>query len=181
MQVLTAASDKSYRIGRQKRAQKVETDWLYHHGAPRAFGADAEFCNKELNQFFRTRSIDLQHRPSKSTHKNGRVERNNGVWKEILQRLEKETTTATPKTIVKKASFMTNIFQGNSTLTSFQLARGYSPIEARAHKPDRCSQKYCCCMCCEQAPAVPRTPYLQTRDATREHRCLDILLLMKSK
>lgn len=71
--------------------------------------------------------IDLKIRPSRSSSKNGTVERNNGTFKRVLDRLQLEQTIASPATLVARASFFTNIFHGSAVLSSFQLARGYQP------------------------------------------------------
>lgn len=105
----------------------LETEWLYHHGAPGKFSADPEFCRPFMERFLNAHSIELKPRPSRSPAKNGRIERNNGTLKRILSKLSKESITSLPHTLVAKASFLTNLFHGNATLSSFQLARGYSP------------------------------------------------------
>lgn len=105
----------------------LESEWLYHHGAPRYFASDPEFCNTQMNSFLSAHQVELQCRPSRSSHKNGKVERNNGIFKNILERLSKEKTVANEHLLVKRASFLTNMFHGSSLVSSFQLARGYSP------------------------------------------------------
>ena len=105
----------------------LETEWLYHHGAPDKFSADPEFCKPFMERFLNAHSIELRPRPSRSSAKNGRIERNNGTFKLILSRLSKEHSISSPHTLVARASFLTNMFHGNATLSSFQLARGYSP------------------------------------------------------
>lgn len=105
----------------------LETEWIYHHGAPEAFSAEPEFCKGFFERFLSAHSIKLHARPSRSSSKNGKGERNNGVFKAVLARLALENTTASPSTLVARASFMTNLFHGSSTLSAFQLARGYSP------------------------------------------------------
>lgn len=107
--------------------QMMETEWLYHHGAPKYFSADPEFCKPVFERFLAGHEITLRPRPSRSSHKNGRVERNNGVFKSVLSRLSKEQTNASPWTLVSRASFMTNLFHGSSILSAFQMARGYTP------------------------------------------------------
>ena len=106
---------------------KLETDWLYHHGAPQEFSADPEFTTPTLKRFLKSHAIEVKERPSRSSSKNGKVERNNGLFKLILSRIARENTCSPPQTLVARASFLTNLFHGNSTLSSFQLARGYSP------------------------------------------------------
>lgn len=111
----------------QEMAAKLETEWIYHHGAPRTFSADPEFTRPALRKILKSHGIDIQERPSCSSSKNGKVERNNGLFKQIFDRISHEQTTASPQTLVARASFLCNIFHGSSILSSFQLARGYSP------------------------------------------------------
>lgn len=103
----------------------LETGWFYHHGPPRAFSADPEFSKGFFGRFLKTHDIALHARPSRSSSKNGKVERNNRVFRNILSLISKEQTPASASTLVARASFMTNLFHGPSTLSAFQLARGY--------------------------------------------------------
>lgn len=105
----------------------IETEWLYHHGAPKSFSADPEFCRPIFEKFLISHKVTLKPRPSRSSAKNGHVERNNGVFKTILSRLSKEVTASSPAMLVARASFMSSMFHGNAILSAFQLARGYSP------------------------------------------------------
>ena len=45
----------------------------------------------------------------------------------ILSKIEIENRTASARLQISRASFLTNLFHGNSILSSFQLAGGYSP------------------------------------------------------
>lgn len=107
--------------------RSLEREWIYHHGAPRFFSSDPEFCNQHLNSFLKCHDIELQTRPSRSSHKNCKVERNNGIFKSVFNKNAVESTTTDVDLLVKRASFVTNLFHGNSILSSSQLARGYSP------------------------------------------------------
>lgn len=104
-----------------------EQFWLYRHGAPKYFGADQEFNSAAFDTFLRTHSIQFFPRPARSSHKSGRVERNNAVFKLVFDRISRELTSASLPALIHRASFLTNMFHGNATLSSFQLARGYSP------------------------------------------------------
>ena len=118
-------------IARTRSAESMthmlETEWIYHHGAPAQFSADPEFCRPFMEKFLKAHNVELKPRPSRSSAKNGRIERNNGTLKLILSRLSRELTSASPQTLIARASFLTNMFHGTATLSSFQLARGYSP------------------------------------------------------
>lgn len=113
--------------GTEQIIQLIETTWLYRHGAPGTLSADPEFGHDRLKAFLATHNIHLAARPSRSSHKNGHIERNNGTFKSVLEKLSKERTNDTPATLVSRASMITNLLHGSSTLSSFQLARGFTP------------------------------------------------------
>lgn len=104
-----------------------EVYWFYKHGAPKHFSADHELCRPVLERFLNAHQIQLNPRPSRSSHKSGRVERNNGLFKAIVERLQKADGKAKAETIVARASFVTNLIRGSKVMSSYQLARGYSP------------------------------------------------------
>lgn len=111
----------------ENMTEMIEKEWIYHHGAPAMFSADPEFSRQFMERFLTAHGIQLKPRPSRSSAKNGRVERNNGTFKLLLSRLTKENSTASPRTLVARASFLTNMFHGSAMLSAFQLAKGYSP------------------------------------------------------
>lgn len=104
-----------------------EIFWFYRHGAPRNFSADHEFCRPVLKRFLDTHAIKLNPRPSRSSNKTGRVERNNGLFKMVLERLQKADTKATPELLIARTSFITNLLRGSKVMSAFQLARGFTP------------------------------------------------------
>lgn len=104
-----------------------ETKWMYHHGAPQRFSADPEFCRPVLRRFLDQHNVDVLPRPSRSSHKNGRIERNNGVFKLILERVAKADSKASVESVISRASFLTNCIRGSKQLSAFQLVRGYRP------------------------------------------------------
>lgn len=65
--------------------EMMETEWTYHHGAPKRFGADPEFCKRFFEIFLKGHGIELKPRPARASYKNGRLERNNGVFKAVLE------------------------------------------------------------------------------------------------
>lgn len=107
--------------------QTLETCWIYKHGAPRRFSADHELCRPILRKFLDKHAIQLNPRPSRSSDKVGKVERNNGVFKMVLDRIQKSDTTANIDTIIARASFITNLLRGSKIMSAFQLVRGYAP------------------------------------------------------
>lgn len=48
----------------------LETEWIFHHGATRMFSADSEFCKPIISTFLESHNIQLNSRPSRSSHKN---------------------------------------------------------------------------------------------------------------
>ena len=131
-------------IARKRTAEVMreifESHWIYKHGSPASFSADPEFTRPVLTKYLEAHGIVVEVKPSRSSHKNGKVERNNGLFKAILGRLSKEATSASAQLLVSRASFMANLFHGSAVLSAFQLARGYSPsilgMAAKAVTPE---------------------------------------------
>lgn len=107
--------------------EHFEKQWFYHHGAPVHFSADHEFCRPILQRFLTMHSIHIHPRPSRSSNKTGRIERNNGVLRTVLDRMQRADINGNPETILARASFITNLIRGSKTMCAFQLARGYMP------------------------------------------------------
>ncbi|PXF40003.1 hypothetical protein BWQ96_10281 [Gracilariopsis chorda] len=105
---------------------KLESEWMYIHGAPKFFSADTEFTKPVLKKLMRSHAIQMEDRPARCSSKNGKIERNNDLFKSIFAGVSKETPIASTRTIVARMSFLCTLFHVNSTLSSFQLARGYS-------------------------------------------------------
>lgn len=108
-------------------SRQFETQWFYRHGAPKYFSADQEFCRPVLRKFLTKHSITIQPRPSRSSNKTGKVERNNGVFKTVLEKIQKADQKSTPQVLIARASFITNLMRGSKVMSAFQLARGYMP------------------------------------------------------
>lgn len=64
-----------------------EASWIYRHGAPMRFSAYPEFCRSVHKTFLAQHGTMMLPRPSRSAHKNGLIERNNGVFRLILERV----------------------------------------------------------------------------------------------
>lgn len=105
----------------------IETEWINRHGAPEALSADDEMTSKEIRRFLNGRNIELKGRPVRRHNKTGIIERKNGVVKRILEKIQKEDSTDTDKTIFSRAVFLSNLFTGSKVLSSFELAKGYAP------------------------------------------------------
>lgn len=106
---------------------KFEEIWLCRHGAPSNFSADPEFCQTFFTKYLAGHGTRVKERPARSSHKNGRVERSNGVFKSIFEKMAKENTTADIHLTIARVSLPSNIIYGRSKLNSFQLVRGYLP------------------------------------------------------
>lgn len=107
--------------------EKLEVLWICMHGAPRSLSADDEYHRKKLTDFLRSHDIQFKPRPARRHNKVGIVERKNGTLKEIIQRLDKDISTMSSDAIVARATFLSNMFSGSRLMSSFELARGYSP------------------------------------------------------
>lgn len=107
--------------------ERFEKMWFYHHGAPSNFSADHEFCRPILRRFLTRHSITIHPRPSRSSNKTGIVERNNGVLRTVIDKMQKADTNGTPEIILARASFITNLLRGSKVMSAFQMARGYMP------------------------------------------------------
>ena len=107
--------------------ENIENNWICRHGAPAAFSADYELDKAALRRFLSRHGIEFSPRPSRRHNKVGVVERKNGTIKRILSKLENEPSSAAPEALIIRANFLSNLFSGSKVLSSFQLARGYSP------------------------------------------------------
>lgn len=105
----------------------IETEWILRHGAPLSISADDEFNRKPLRTYLAAHDIGFRSHPARRYNKVGIVERKNGTIKRILAKLEDESSDASAETIIARAVFLSNVFSGNRTLSSFELVRGYSP------------------------------------------------------
>lgn len=72
-------------------------------------------------------NISLNPRSSRSSHKSGIFERNNGVFKSIMEKLQRADKNATPETSIARTSFLSNLTKGYKCISSFQMAKGFSP------------------------------------------------------
>ena len=105
----------------------IEQSWVCRHGAPKALSADDEYNRRPILDYLRTHEIQFKARPARRHNKTGIVERKIGVVKSILYKLNDEVSTAAASSIVARAAFLSNLFSGNRLLSSFELARGFSP------------------------------------------------------
>lgn len=97
----------------------IEIVWICHHGVPKHFSADQEFCKPFQKAYLSGLGVEVQQRPSRSLHKNGIAEWNNDVFKTIVNRLEKENSVASTAILVARSSLLTKLFKGSSILSPF--------------------------------------------------------------
>lgn len=91
----TRYGERSITIARTTdNIRAFETQWFYIHGATRRISADHEFCLPVLHKYLKAHGIELRARPSRSSSKCGRVERNNGVFKNVVERLQMADRTS---------------------------------------------------------------------------------------
>lgn len=80
-----------------------------------------------MRRFLTSHNIRLNERPVRRHNKTGIVERKNLSVKRILQRLQLYKSSSVDATIIARATFFSNAFSGSKTLSSFELALGYTP------------------------------------------------------
>lgn len=99
--------------------QLLETRWFCQNGSPNIFSADPEFFQPVLESFLHAHEVKLAQRPSRSSHNDGVVETNNGLFKAIMAMITKEENKDPPTTYVSRLSLLTNILHVSSILRSF--------------------------------------------------------------
>lgn len=105
----------------------LERYWFFEFGAPRSLNADLKFTRGVMEEFLQLHNVILHQRPERSSNKNGIVERQNGVFNMVMERLSKHDKTSDVEEVVARSSLFTNLIKGSNVLSSFQLAKGYSP------------------------------------------------------
>lgn len=79
-----------------------------------------------MQNFLKMHEIIMEPTPSRSSQKNGIIDRNNGTFKNILAKVLNEKNMESANTMVARASILTNLLHGSAVLNSFQLACGYT-------------------------------------------------------
>ncbi len=102
--------------------------WNNKHGNCHELFVDQEFDKGTFKLWCEDRGIKLVPIPSRRHNKTGSVERKNRVLKDILERISKDPTCHTSFiNLLSKATFISNALYGNKTVSSFEMARGYTP------------------------------------------------------
>lgn len=107
--------------------QLIEREWTRHHGAPSTISSDDQYNKSALRTYLSTHNIEFKPRRARRHDKLGIVGRNIGVVKAILGKLTDEANQISPEVLLSRVAFLSNLFSGNRLLSSFELARGYSP------------------------------------------------------
>lgn len=81
--------------------------------------------------FVKSHTFRPEGRPFRSSHKNRKVEHDNGIFKSILCTMSLETTMYDIDVLIKRASFLTNLFHVNFVLITFHLVCVYLPSVLR--------------------------------------------------
>lgn len=105
----------------------LENVWIYRYGAPLKLSGDQEFDRSGVHTICNRHNISYCPRPTRRHNKTGIIERKNGVIKTILEKISSERCSFKNESIIARACFISNLFSGSKLLSSFQLARGYSP------------------------------------------------------
>ncbi len=116
-------------------ANAFVTLWGYAHGSPKIVSADVEFVSAPFKDMLRNHGILFEERPARRHNKIGIVESGHNGIRLFVQRLlkdaeynlEKYGLSIPKQEILSKATFLCNTLRGNAKLSSFELARGYSP------------------------------------------------------
>lgn len=112
-----------------------ETVWTNQHVPPIYVSADVEFLNKfskEIHYF----SVKFKPVPARRHNKLGVVERKDAVVRILIDRLSNDSQHALASRriqepqheILSRDTYLSNIHYGSKLLSSFELARGYTPL-----------------------------------------------------
>lgn len=127
----TGTGFSEVRIVQTRKAEKLidvlDVAWIFTHGTPGSLSADDEFNREPVRKALQTRMIYFKPRPTRRHNKCGIVERKNATIKRILERLVQADEDSSPEVLVAKACFLSNCLHGTKVLSSFELARGYTP------------------------------------------------------
>ena len=105
----------------------LERKLILTHGAPQSLSADDAYDKRNMHAFLLQHDIQYKPRPARRQNKLSHVERTNGTLKTILAKLNTDFSQADSMTLLSRATFLSNMFSGPKTLSSFQLSKGYSP------------------------------------------------------
>lgn len=113
----------------------IHVNWFCVHGPPTEISADPEFENADFRHFCASHNVKLAPRPARRHNKIGIVESSNEAIRYFVQRLLNDREFATERgrpslsdqEIVANAAFLKNLLSGSKLISSFELAKGYTP------------------------------------------------------
>ena len=106
-----------------------ERTWIHRHGNCKEIYGDQEFESSFLLKWCKDRCVKFNPVPSRRHNKTGTVERKNRVIKDVLEKLDGDTSTKGYRfaDLISSATFLSNVMYGNKNISSFEMARGYTP------------------------------------------------------
>lgn len=115
-------------------AKTFEMNWVNVHGPSELVSADIAFMKKPFLNALRNFGTSFEPRPARRHNKLGVVDRKNAVVRLLVQRLMKDArylaeqrgTSTNANEVLARATYLSNILYRGKTLSSFQLARGYT-------------------------------------------------------
>lgn len=77
---------------------------------PQKMSADDEFNKMLFLKFLQAYNVEFLSRPVSRNNKSGIVERKNGIFKTILNKVSMDSTKGTIEQIIARTTFMSNMF-----------------------------------------------------------------------
>ena len=119
----------------EEAARQFEYRWVNVHGAPSVVAEDLEFLNPTFMNAIRYFGCEFQQRPARRHNKLGIVERKNSVIRIMAQRIHNDARYFSAarssdfllEDVISRATYLSNILYGSKSLSSFEMAREYTP------------------------------------------------------
>jgi len=119
----------------QDASQMISTRWFDVYGPPKHLSGDPEFNNETIHALCATYDIQYDDRPARRHSKIGSVESANSAIRLFVQRLLKDeqhyrktrNRFQSDYEILSHATFLKNVLYGSKKLSSFEMAKGYTP------------------------------------------------------
>jgi len=119
----------------QDASQMISTRWFDVHGPPKHLSGDPEFNNETIHALCSTYDVLYDARPARRHNKIGSVESANAAIRLFVQRLLKDeqhyrktrNRFQSDYEVLSHATFLKNVLYGSKKLSSFEMAKGYTP------------------------------------------------------
>lgn len=116
-------------------AKALEMSWINVHGSPSVVSVDAESFNQKFSSALRYFDIEFDPRPARRPCKLGVLERKNSIVRTLRERLLMDSEYldrgrdkhSEREDILSRAVYLSNVLHGSLSMSSFELARGYTP------------------------------------------------------